>query len=278
MAIISGHNQFSPPTELFRFCLRILELRRPFQKINDQHLGQLLNLSPSDTSHWKRGKKILKDTKHITTLAESLNVDSEILQELADGSLNLKEAWCEFYDSEESCTAVSAINSAHHHHSKKLEFFAQTVLSKMAQTDLPVCVHTLVQVFPFIRLLPSDAMNKLALGARTKPGSYVIRHHHDDTRPHTRLAIVREIAHILLVLECDKYASLCNPTGQNTRADVIELSNAFLMPSAALASEMRQVSTQDHLMHTLAAKFSVPKSAIRKRLTTLLCQSATLPH
>lgn len=280
MTYLPSHTHFTQTTNLFRFCLRVLELRRPSQKINDQHLGQLLNLSPSDTSHWKRGKKVFKDTKYIRTLSQNLNVDAEILQDLADGSIELAEAWCEFNDAEEESSKDnnnpenSSLCLSASHHLKNLEIFASRILNEISFQNIPVCVITLLNAFPFIHLLPSDSMDTLAKSSRIKPGSYVIRYAKGNIRPHTRLAIAREIANIILASERERYQLLPCSTA-HTRAEIVTLSNAFLMPGTALASEFQKVSIHSNLFKNLAETFGVPKSAMRKRLATLLSQSAT---
>ena len=45
------------------------------------------------------------------------------------------------------------------------------------------------------------------------------------------------------------------------------------MPTETLAQELQKISTRNNLVKSLAELFCVPKSSIRKRLATLLCQS-----
>ena len=40
--------RFPQSIQLFRFCFRILEIRKPEEKIHDQDLGAILEFNPSE--------------------------------------------------------------------------------------------------------------------------------------------------------------------------------------------------------------------------------------
>ena len=75
--------------------LSVLELRQPNDKVHDQDLGlNLGNYNPSDTSHWKAWEKAIRAVSRKSS--KVTDVDLEIIQDLADGHVDLDEAWCDF--------------------------------------------------------------------------------------------------------------------------------------------------------------------------------------
>ena len=119
-------------------------------------------------SHWKRGKKAIKDVESIETLSRNLNIDLEILQDLAEGSLALDEALCEFYDAEEEKSSALK-NEPHHtdtelHHTNLrhtephtrttiLETIAVGVLTQISSKEIPIHIPKLINAFPFINVV-----------------------------------------------------------------------------------------------------------------------------
>jgi hypothetical protein len=268
--------RFPQSIQLFRFCFRILEIRKPEEKIHDQDLGQILDFNPSDTSHWKRGKKAIRNVQALENLSKALEVDHEIIQDLADGVIDLDEAWSDFCDAEEErrlSYEEPGVRIERRDKSLELEKIAKTILEGLNIATVPVYIPELINAFPFIQLLPGDVADKLARSSRIKPGQYAIRYRKGDIRAHSRLAIAREIARIVLLSERDKYAisSRCETLSQ---AEIMDFANALLVPRDILALEIQKTSTRAHMIKTLSELFWVPKSVIRARLTTILLETA----
>jgi len=268
--------RFPQSVQLFRFCFRILEIRRPDNKIHDQDLGEILDFNPSDTSHWKRGKKAIRSTKAIENLAKVLAVDVEILHDLADGAIDLDEAWCDFCDAEEErrlALEEPEVRMERRDKSIELEKLSQKILGKVGSNTVPVYVPELINAFPFIQLIPGDVSDKLARSSRIKPGHYAIRYRKGDVRAHTRIAICREIARIILLSERDKY-NLSNRCETLSQAEIVEFANTLLIPREVLSVEVQRISTRANMVQVLADLFWVPKSAIRARLSSILLETA----
>lgn len=268
--------RFPQSIDLFRFCFRILEIRKPNEKIHDQNLGSILGFNPSDTSHWKRGKKCIKSIQAIETLSKVLEVDQEIIQDLADGSIDLDEAWSDFCDAEEErriSYEEPGVRIERRDKSLELEKIAKSILDSLNIKSIPVYIPELINAFPYIQLLTGDVADKLARSSRIKPGQYAIRYRKGDIRAHTRIAIAREIARIILLSERNRYplSERCETLAQ---AEIFDFANALLVPREALALEIQKSSTRVHMVKSLAELFWVPKSVIRARLTTILLETA----
>jgi len=269
--------RFPQSVQLFRFCFRILEIRKPEDKIHDQDLGEILGFNPSDTSHWKRGKKAIRNIKALENLAKALDVDLEVLQDLADGVVDLDEAWCDFCDAEEErrlSLEEPGVRIERRDKSIELEKFAKKILEKINTNAIPVYIPELLSAFPFIQLIPGDVADKLARSSRIKPGHYAIRYRKGDIRAHTRVAICREIARIVLLSEREKY-ELSNRCETLSQAEIVEFANALLVPREALAVEVQKISTRVNMIKALADLFWVPKSVIRTRLSSILLETAS---
>jgi Zn-dependent peptidase ImmA (M78 family) len=115
--------------------------------------------------------------------------------------------------------------------------------------------------------------DKVARSSRIKPGQYAIRYRKGDIRAHTRIAIAREIARIILLSERDKYP-LSNRCETLSQAEIFDFANALLVPREALALEIQKTSTRVNMVKALADLFWVPKSVIRARLSTILLETA----
>lgn len=269
--------RFPQSIQLFRFCFRILEIRKPNEKIHDQDLGSILEFNPSDTSHWKRGKKAIRNIQALENLAKVLEVDQEIIQDLADGAIDLDEAWSDFCDAEEErrlSYEEPGVRIERRDKSLELEKITKGILDEMNIKAVPVYIPELINAFPFIQLLPGDVADKLARSSRIKPGQYAIRYRKGDIRAHTRIAIAREIARIILLSERDKYP-LSNRCETLSQAEIFDFANALLVPREALALEIQKTSTRVNMVKVLAELFWVPKSVIRSRLTTILLETAS---
>lgn len=268
--------RFPQSIQLFRFCFRILEIRKPNDKIHDQDLGSILDFNPSDTSHWKRGKKGIRNLHSLETLSKVLEVDQEIIQDLAEGTIDLDEAWSDFCDAEEErrlSYEEPGVRIERRDKSLELEKIAKSILEELNIKSIPVYIPELMNAFPFIQLITGDVADKLARSSRIKPGQYAIRYRKGDIRAHTRTAIAREVARIILLSERNRYP-LTNRCETLSQAEIFDLANALLVPREALALEIQKTSTRLNMIKTLAELFWVPKSVIRSRLTTILLETA----
>lgn len=272
MTSLSTQVKYPQSMELFRFCLRILEIRQAPQKLNDQHLGKVLSLNPSDTSHWKRGKKCIKQNTDLEKLSKHLNIEMDILQDLADGSIVFHQAMSDFNDLEPSVppgVSDHIENDALPASWDTIENTAKYILSNKSKHTAPIDITKLFQQFPTIQLIPSKSIDGLATSSRIKPGYYLIRHNDTLFCPYTRLAITRHLCKILYQAQNELKISFMS-LSSNITHDIMMLANAVLMPHDMLAREIAKTPTRINLVKSLGEVFCVPKSAVRKRLTALL--------
>ena len=262
---------------LFRFCLRVLEARKRGSKVHDQEVGNILQYNPSDTSHWKRGKKAVRSVYALEALSQTLDVDIETVQDIVDGVVDFEEAWLDFSESEEekrlAAEAGGELALARRDRQILLEKVAGDLLGKANVASVPVYLPEVLQVLPFIQVSQGEVSDKIARSSRVKPGLYSIRCRKGEMRAHTRTAIAREVARVILYSEREQFS--IPPKLENLSFfEIVDISNALLVPQAALRAEIQKVPSKMNMVKTLADVFWVPKSVIRARLAFLLLEHA----
>jgi transcriptional regulator with XRE-family HTH domain len=269
--------RFPQSALLFRFCLRVLEIRRKGTKVHDQEVGNILQYNPSDTSHWKRGKKAVRSVYALEALAQALDVDIETFQDIVDGTLDFEEAWLDFAEAEEEKRISQELGSdllvQRRDRQLVLEQVAQGILQKAGVSSVPVYLPELLQVLAFIQVSQGEVSDKIARSSRVKPGLYSIRCRKGEMRAHTRAAIAREIARVVLYSEREQFHI---PPKLENRSffEIVDFSNALLVPKESLRAEIQKVPSKMNLVKTLSDVFWVPKSIIRSRLAFLLLENA----
>ena len=271
---------------LFRFCLRVLEMRQPATKIHDQEVGNILNYNPSDTSHWKRGKKSVRSIYALEALARFLDVDLEILQDLSEGAVDFDEAWFEFSESEDLKRSLKGLSSdlVKERRLRKglFETAAKTLLQAAGIDSLPVYLPAVLQSLPFIQASAGDLSEKLARTSRIKPGQFAIRYRKGELRAHTRAALAREMARVILFSERDQFG-LPEKIELLSYLELLDFSNALLVPHEQLKAELQKLPPRANLVRSLSEIFWVPKSVIRARIADAVLETAdagifTIPH
>jgi hypothetical protein len=201
--------RFPQSAVLFKFCLSVLQKRLGTQKAHDQDLGDVLRFNASDTSHWKRGKKSVKSVHALEALARKLDTDFETLRDLSDGTLNFEEAWYEFCEAENlkdlKAKLSPEMRRAMAERMSVLEEVASGILASADIFSIPVFVPEVASTLSFLEIVARDVGDRLASSVRVKPGFYSIRYRKGDMRAHTRLAIMREIARIVLYSERSQF-------------------------------------------------------------------------
>lgn len=274
----SEAQRFPQSAVLFKFCLRVLEARKTDGKVHDQDVGNILDYNPSDTSHWKRGKKAVRSIFALEALSRALDVDVELIEDVASGALDFDEAWFDFCESEEEARQSklqSGLTYSRQRRDRQLvmEQVAQSVIHRAGVTSVPVFLPELVNALPFIQLVQAEVTDRLARSNRVKPGQYVIRYRKGDLTSHIRCAIAREIARIILLSEREQFM-LPTRSEETATTEIIDLANALLVPSEILKSELAKVPARANMVQYLSDVFWVPKVVIRSRLVTLLMKDA----
>lgn len=274
----SDIQRFPQSALLFRFCFRVLETRKRDSKIHDQEVGNILQYNPSDTSHWKRGKKAVRSVYALEALAEHLDIDLDTIQDICDGTLDFDEAWFDYVEAEEDRKATTdltpAIWNERRNSQLALEKVAANILVNAHIQSVPVYLPEVLNAIPFIQVVQGEVSDKIARSSRVKPGQYSIRYRKGEMRAHTRCAIAREIARVILFSEREQF-NISSKSDNLSFFEIVDLSNALLVPTAALRSEVQKVSNRVNMVKTLADVFWVSKSVIRARLAQLVLEDAS---
>lgn len=274
----SEQQRFPQSAVLFKFCLNVLEVRRPGTKVHDQDVGNILEYNPSDTSHWKRGKKAVRSIFALEALSRELDVDVELIEDVASGAVDFDEAWFDFLESEEESKVSkehAGVSFSRERRDRQLilERVADSLAAKAGIQTVPVYVPELMESTPFVQLVQADVTERLARSNRIKPGQYVIRYRKGELTSHIRCAISREVARIIVLSEREQFA--LPPRSEDMVAtEIIDLANAMLVPSHLLKAELTRVPARANMVQYLANLFWVPKVVIRSRLVSLLMHDA----
>lgn len=261
---------------LFKFCHEVLLMRNKNSKPHDQELGNILNYNASDTSHWKRGKKSVKSIYALEALSKHLEIDFEILQDISDGTLDFEEALFEFHESENYknflASQTSALAEELAERKDAIGKLVQKIHQKANVETCPVFIPELFKQFPFIEIVARGINDKLARATRVRTGQYAIHCRKGEMQPHTRIAIVRELARILLLSERENL-ELPPRNDVFSLFEIHELSNSLLVPTNLLREEFIKVSLKKNVIQMIANAFWVPKSVIRMRLSNIIQSS-----
>lgn len=267
--------RFPQSAALFKFCLRVMEVRAG-AKVHDQEVGNILGYNPSDTSHWKRGKKAVRSIYALDALASALDASSEVIQDLADGAIELDDAWYEFEESEElrrvNARLTPDLLIERRQRLVQIERFASDLLRRAGVVTIPVFLPEVLSVLPSISLVQGEVPEKIARSSKGKPGSFLVRYRKGDLKAHTRAAIAREIARILLFSNREAFGM--GPWREELEfLEIVDLSNCLLAPKEQLIREIESLSARVDVVKALAEVFWVPKSVVRCRLKQIAIES-----
>ena len=206
----SDQQRFPQSAVLFKFCLKVLEARKPGTKVHDQDVGNILEYNPSDTSHWKRGKKAVRSIFALEALSRELDVDVELIENVASGAVDFDEAWFDFTEAEEESKVSKEHDGVLFSRERRdrqvlLEKIADSLAAKAGIQTVPVYVPELMASLSFIQLVQAEVTERLARSNRIKPGQYVIRYRKGDLTSHIRCAISREVAKIIILSEREQF-------------------------------------------------------------------------
>lgn len=275
----SEQQRFPQSAVLFKFCLKVLEARKLGTKVHDQDVGNILDYNPSDTSHWKRGKKAVRSIFALEALARELDVDVELIEDVASGAIDFDEAWFDFSEAEEESKMSKDHGGVSFSRERRdrqllLEKVANSLAAKAGIQTVPVYVPELMSSISFIQLVQAEVTERLARSNRIKPGQYVIRYRKGDLTSHIRCAISREVAKIIILSEREQFM-LPTRSDDMLVTEIIDLANALLVPSELLRAELARIPARANMVQYLANLFWVPKVVIRSRLVTLLMRDAS---
>jgi hypothetical protein len=269
--------RFPQSAALFKFCLEALQATKG-GRIHDQEVGNILGYNPSDTSHWKRGKKAVRNIHALEKLAQTVGTSSELIQDLADGLLSFDDAWFEFEELIEirrlNASMTPELQVERQKRLQAIEQVAASILAKARIQSLPVFLPEIIELFPYIKVVSGELTGRLARSLRGKPGSFQIKHRKGEMNAHTRLALAREVARLILLCERDNLGLPAKHDGLET-AEVFALSHALLIPRDLLRAEMQRQPMRVDMIGTLSEAFWVPRASIRSRIKEIILENLT---
>jgi hypothetical protein len=261
----SEENRYAHSATLFHFCKEALNIKHNFEvKIIDQHVGAILGFDPADCSHWKRGKKNIHSIHTINTIAEHLEIDPRIVNDIVSGQATLEESLQEFrgygnLDQENpentEIEAYTDINRAH------IQNLVSHILEAADIRACPVMIPELLSVLPKVVLVDETPESGALVETTLQEKTYTIRVRKGDVRAHIRFLVAREIGRILLypTLESDEPITF-------VEARLNAFAMFLLMPTALLQLAARDADHSTDLVQQLSQFFWLGRSLVNARL------------
>ncbi len=269
----SGAVKFPHSVQLFKFCQKVL-MNVTGGKVHDQEVGHILGFNPSDCSHWKRGEKNVRSVFALAKLAETLQVESTLIHDIASGSVNLDEALFEYHESrtyKKILDRVKTIDSeVVRQTSERAENFAKSLQAQADFSTPPLYLPEIMRLFSFISSQPADMVDKLSRVLRLKPGKYAIHFKKGDLRPQTRQSMVKNLSRIIFEGERDRFPELGAMNSDLVAFEEIVFTATLLLPKHLLRSEMIKLDSRKNIISELSAMFWIPKSLVCFQLRNFL--------
>lgn len=269
----SGAVKFPNSVQLFKFCQKVLMSQRG-GKVHDQEVGSILNFNPSDCSHWKRGEKNVRSVFSLAKLAETLQVETTLIHDVASGAVGLDEAFYEWQESNgfkammaraNECSAAE-IQEAR----KRVETFVAQLHEQSEFSTPPLYIPEVLRFFAFVSTQPTEMMDKLSRILRVKPGQYAIQFRKGDLKPQTRMGMTKDLARILFEGERERFPELGAANAKLTELEETIFTASLLCPKNMLLAEMAKLDSRRNVVSELATLFWVPKSLIGFQLQDIL--------
>ena len=262
--------RFPESAELFRFCFYLFQKRFPQQKNNDQELGRSIELAPSDTSHWKAGKRQIKNISDLQKLSEFLEVDQTILEEVATGLMESGEAInLEEFLSEEKEFPIQ-LKEERSKRSEKLEELSYDLRYQSQILSSPIFLPELLLSFPLVKLETVNTLEHMGKLIKLKHGQYTIKMGKFKNLACGRFVSAREFAKIFVLHEREKYG-LLEKSDRLLNYEITDLALALLCPKSLILQELgEQKYNPLKPLATLARQFFIPEVVMRTRLNHLL--------
>jgi hypothetical protein len=261
----SEENRYAHSATLFHFCKEALNIKHNFEvKIIDQHVGAILGFDPADCSHWKRGKKNIHSIHTINTIAEHLEIDPRIVNDIVSGQATLEESLQEFrgyghfWQEIQESTPVSESAHLNREHIQNL---VSQVLEAADIRSCPVMIPELLGALQNVVLLNETPESGALVETTLTDKVYTIRTRKGDVRAHIRFLVAREIGRILLcpTLESEE-SSVVVDARLNTFAMLL------LMPTSLLQMAARDADNTTDLVQQLSQFFWLGRSLVNARL------------
>lgn len=269
----SGAVKFPHSVELFRFCQKVL-LSKKNGKVHDQEVGAILNFNPSDCSHWKRGEKNVKSVFALAQLADSLEVETTLLHDVAGGLTSLDEAFFEYKESLALKSILKTVSEADPEAlkvvRKRVFDFVRTLHASCEFSTPPLYLPEVMRFFPFIKTQQADMVDKLSRILRVRPGRYTVHFCKGELRSQTRMSMTKDLARIIFQGERTRYPELGAAYPELSEYEQLLFTATILVPRNVFMSEMAKLDARRNVVSEVASLFWVPKILIGFQLQDML--------
>jgi hypothetical protein len=282
----SGAVKFPNSVQLFKFCHKVMSHQRG-SKVRDQEIGNILEFNPSDCSHWKRGEKNVKSVFALAKLAETLQVETSLVHDVASGNANLEEAFFEYTEMRAFRDSLAKAQTAGPQQVNairtRVENFVKQLHEQSEFKTAPLYVPEILRNFAFIATQPTEMLDRLSRILRVRPGQYAIHYKKGDMRPQTRLSVIKDLARIVFEAERERFPELGQTPAELVEFEEIVFAANLLAPKSMLLTEMGKLDLRRNVVAELATLFWVPKSlicfqmqdAVRTGTTATVAQNAS---
>lgn len=269
----SGTIKFPNSVQLFKFCQKVMMHQRG-GKIRDQEVGTILSFNPSDCSHWKRGEKNVRSVFALAKLAESLNLETALVHDVASGVVSLDEAYFEYLESrsfKELFSKASELDSEELTSVRnKVGQFVDKIQAECEFTTPPLYLPEVMRAFSFISTQSVEMLDKLSRILRVKAGHYCIQFKKGELKAQTRMSMVKDLARIVFEGERERFPELGEAVPELVGLEEALFAANLLIPKKMLMSEITKLDTRRNVVSELAGLFWVPKSLICFQLQDIL--------
>lgn len=281
---------------LFQFCRKVLDHKFGGIRVIDQDVGQILSFDPADCSHWKKGKKNIRSIQAMKSIAKHLNVDEELVVDVAAGDLDDQEAFYEycgygkfsideklfetakkdFYrknantwtrEKEQDFKEQFSINET------RIDEIVGKIHQRISFNEAPLYLPEIVAEYSDLSFTPISYEGDIPpVTVEESEGKFDIRFPSDDKmRPFIRYQICKAMASYFF-----KQDSLSQSYKlEDYEKHILDIqSNIFaaklLTPARLIRKELVNVSTAKDIINQLAEIFWVSKTFMNRRLKEIL--------
>jgi hypothetical protein len=270
--------RFPHAVQLFKFSHRVLSDLRG-GKINDQDLGTIVDLNPSDCSHWKKGEKSVRSVFMLEALSKELNVEMSLLADIVSGSVNCDEAYTEH-------TTAQAFREVRQQMSvnkpegiiavaDRIDRFVDQLHRLVDLKVPPLYLPEVFRHFTFVKTQPLEMVDRLSRVLKNSAHQYTIQYKRGDLKAQTRMSVCLDLARIILEVERQRFPELGSFDKEWAVFERHRFTASLLVPRALLHQEIERIDARKNMSTELAGLFWVPRSLIYYQMHAMMTDRAT---
>ena len=277
---------------LFKFCRSVLDDKYGKSRVLDQDVGQILGFDPADCSHWKKGKKNIKNIEAIKKIASQLEIDEQTILDIALGRLSSSEALLEHFNqiNTQIDTKLIEKETKKYYMSSNEEWTPQkeknlykfleipyqeiaeqvkVIHNKIKFKEAPLYLPEIVMSYPEIQIIQieKEQTHKDPVFVKNSNDKHLIYYSVDqEMRPYIRYLIAKALSKYFM-------KEIPTPKGidHNLEMKIKDLHhNIFamilLVPSSLLEKELSKLDSRSDIITQLSEIFWVSKQFIKERL------------